>query len=302
MTSSDGQLHGILIIDKPAGWTSHDVVARVRRLTGERKVGHAGTLDPAATGVLPVAVGDGTRVLEFLSEASKTYLAGVTIGVSTDSGDIDGVVTASVDPGAVTRAEVERVLHQFQGPQLQVPPMYSAVKIGGQRLYDLARKGLMVDRQARQVVLHELELLSWKAPVAEICIDCSKGSYVRTLAQDIGTALGLVAHLSNLVRIRSGPFWLEDAWTLADLEQLPLVDQWESIAVHPDEAMSQFGAIVLDNPAVIDWHHGRIIAGDVPGDDSAVRAYSVEGHFLGVARWSGDLGAWRPVKVLGGAA
>ena len=164
--SGPNRLHGYLVIDKPAGWTSHDVVGRVRRLTGERKVGHAGTLDPAATGVLPVAVGTATRSLEFLSESSKTYLAEITFGVSTDSYDADGVVLSVAPIGDLTRDRVETALRSLEGPQHQVPPMHSAIKIGGKRLYELARRGEEIEREPRDIVLHEILLVDWTSPVA----------------------------------------------------------------------------------------------------------------------------------------
>src|SRR5688500_16279327 len=171
-----GGLHGFLIVDKPAGWTSHDVVGRLRRLLGERRIGHAGTLDPAATGVLPVAVGRATKFLEFLDDASKTYVAEITFGIETDSHDGDGIVTERRETDRVDQASVEVGLASFRGARRQVPPMHSAVKIGGRRLYEAARRGEVVERPARAVVFHTMDLLEWHAPVATILVDCSKGT------------------------------------------------------------------------------------------------------------------------------
>ncbi|MDQ3045122.1 MAG: tRNA pseudouridine(55) synthase TruB, partial [Chloroflexota bacterium] len=181
-----GRHHGFLIIDKPAGWTSHDVVARVRRLIDERRVGHAGTLDPAATGVLPIAVGDATRVVEYLTDASKSYVAEVTFGISTDSADGDGRVTRVADARELTADAIASALLKFVGRIEQVPPMHSAVRVGGRRLYELARTGVSVERQPRQVHIFRAELLTWTEQCATIAVDCSKGTYIRSIAQGLG--------------------------------------------------------------------------------------------------------------------
>ncbi|HEU5432398.1 MAG TPA: tRNA pseudouridine(55) synthase TruB, partial [Thermomicrobiales bacterium] len=199
-------LHGFLVIDKPAGWTSFDVVARARRLLGEKRIGHAGTLDPAATGVLPLAVGAARKTLEFLAEASKTYDAEITFGVETDTWDRDGAVVAMADAGELTRDQIAGALEPFRGSFAQTPPMHSAIKIGGRKLYQLARKGEEIERPARSVTIHALDLLGWESPVARLRVDCSKGTYIRSLAHDLGAALGMGAHLSALRRTRTGPF------------------------------------------------------------------------------------------------
>ena len=232
--SATPSLHGYLVIDKPAGWTSFDVVARARRLLGEKRIGHAGTLDPAATGVLPLAVGMATKTLEFLNDASKTYLAEVTFGVETDSHDIEGRVTRTAGTEEVTADAVETVLAQFRGAGQQVPPMHAAIKVGGQKLYDLARRGEEIPRSPRPVTFHVLEMLEWNSPVATLLVDCSKGTYIRALARDLGTALGTGAYLSNLVRLRAGPFHLCQAITIDELTRIELPWVWPWVAVHPD--------------------------------------------------------------------
>lgn len=307
-----GGLHGFLIIDKPAGWTSHDVVGRLRRLLGERRIGHAGTLDPAATGVLPVAVGRATKFLEFLDEASKTYVAEITFGIDTDSHDGDGVVTARRDVDALDQSAVEAGLTRFRGPGEQVPPMHSAVKIGGRRLYEAARRGEVVERPARPVVFHALDLVEWRSPVATILVDCSEGTYVRALAADLGVALGVGAYLSNLVRLRSGPFTLCQAWTLGDLATLidevgeNLPDVWSEVAVHPDAALMEHPSHLVDAEVARllttgrRWqpgHAGRAVAGVVDG--TRARAYDLSGALLGVVGWNAETGEWRPVKIVG---
>jgi len=296
-------LHGLLIIDKPAGWTSHDVVARVRRLTGQRKTGHAGTLDPAATGVLPVALGMATRGIEFLSEASKSYLADITFGVETDSLDIDGTVTDTSPVPPMTAADLELLLAPFRGPQQQLPPMHAAIKIGGKKLYELARAGITIDVPTRAITIHGLDLVSWDPPVATLMVDCSKGTYIRSLARDLGVAAGCGAYLSNLVRTRTGPFHLCDAWTLEQLTEAPIHAEWERIALHPDATLHHLQALLLDDAHTIDWGHGKVIVGDAPANrDAAARVYGPTGNWLGIATWDEERGGWQPGKVIPEAA
>ncbi len=297
--ATNGLLHGVVIVDKPAGWTSHDVVARVRRLTGERRVGHAGTLDPAATGVLPVLVGDATKVVEFLADASKGYLAEVTLGVQTDSYDIDGTVTETFAGELPTRATIESALVDFRGMILQLPPMHSAIKINGERLYEAARRGETVERYERSVTIHGLALIAWDPPVLTIEIDCSKGTYIRSLAHDLGQVLMTGAFLSNLVRTWTGPFRLDEAWTLADLDQAlgdDPVAEWESIAIHPDTIVQTWPAIVLDITRRTDWLQGRLVAGLPAQEATGVRAYDDQGNWLGIGR--GSEPGVRPWKVV----
>ena len=296
-----GRLHGIVVIDKPAGWTSHDVVARMRRLLSERRVGHAGTLDPAATGVLPVAVGDATKVLEYLSDASKTYLAEFTFGIETDSHDLDGRLLRMAPTDRLSEATVRTALHAFEGQIDQIPPMHSAVKVGGRRLYELARAGVEVERAARRVHIFELRLLDWRPPVATVLIDCSKGTYVRALARDVGAAVGPGAYLSNLVRLRTGPFTLCDAWTMTELAMRDVEAEWPSIALHADEALIDRPALVLDGPTSRVWQNGGWLrlAGQ---DEGAVRVYGPDGDWLGVGRYEPAAESWRPLKVVGAPA
>ncbi len=290
-------LHGYLVIDKPGGWTSFDVVARARRILGEKRIGHAGTLDPAATGVLPLAVGAATKTLEFLTDASKTYLADITFGIETDSQDIEGRVTRIGDASALTTGDVTDALQGMLGAQEQIPPMHSAIKIGGQKLYELARRGEEIERPPRPVTFYTLDLCAWNPPVATILVDCSKGTYIRSLARDLGVALGTGAYLSNLVRTRSGPFTFEDAITIAELEELPWPWAWPEVAIHPDVPVHDWPALILDDVAATRWQQGATI----PAHGSAVgpiRAYDVAGRWLGTG-YANDTGAgWRPGKVV----
>ena len=207
---------GIIIIDKPQGWTSQDVTARLRRVFGTRRIGHGGTLDPMATGVLPVFVGRATRAVEFFESARKEYIATLRLGLLTDTEDITGAVVET-RPVTVGRAEVEAMLPRFLGPQLQTPPMYSAVKVEGKKLYELARAGKTVERQPRPIEIYGLELLECRGEDYVLRIDCSKGAYVRTLCRDIGLALGCGGAMAALRRSRAGAYGLEDAISLEAL-------------------------------------------------------------------------------------
>jgi len=213
-----GVVDRLLIIDKPEGLTSHDVVERVRRSSGARKVGHAGTLDPSATGVLVVLVGRTTRLAHFLFGEEKEYRGSMLLGVRTDTDDREGRVVERADASFVRRADVEAVFARFVGTIQQIPPMVSAIKRNGTPLYVLARKGIVVDREPRKVVVKRLRLGRFEPPRAEFDIVCSSGTYVRTLAADVGAALGCGAHLASLARVRVGRFRIEDAVSLEEVE------------------------------------------------------------------------------------
>ena len=216
-------MDGVLVCDKPAGMTSHDVVARVRRLAGQRRVGHGGTLDPPATGVLVLALGRATRLLPFLPMEPKRYLARIAFGAETDTLDASGTVNATAETAGVDEPALRDALGGFLGPQQQLPPMVSAVKVGGERLYAKARRGESVERATRPIVVHALELVDFAAgerPEATVAVTCSGGTYVRSLAADLGRALGTLAHLAGLRRTAAGQFTEGDAHTLPALEAM----------------------------------------------------------------------------------
>ncbi len=238
-------INGFVVIDKPAGITSHDVVSRVRRILGTRKVGHTGTLDPFATGVLPVAVNDGTKCIPFLNEGSKSYEALLRLGVTTDTLDMTGAVLSESDPARITRGQFISSLSEFTGAISQIPPMYSAIKRGGQPLYKLARQGVEVERKARDVEIYSLELLSFDLPHVAIRVVCSRGTYVRSLADDIGRRLGCGAALQELRRSASGPFRIEDAVTLAELEAAAGEGRVEALCLSPMAALNHLPDIPL---------------------------------------------------------
>lgn len=232
---------GILIIDKPADWTSQDVAAKLRGVLHEKRIGHGGTLDPMATGVLPIFVGRATRAVEFFESAEKEYVAGLRLGVETDTQDSSGRVVATA-PVPVNKPQVEKALQGFLGPQQQVPPMYSAVKIGGKKLYELARKGEAVDRKPRDIVLYALELLDGEGDHYTFRVRCSKGTYVRTLCHDLGRVLGCGACMDSLRRTRAGCYGLDQAVPLADVIAHP---DPQSLLLPVDSLFSHLPSVTL---------------------------------------------------------
>src|SRR2546426_7938150 len=210
-------MDGIFNINKPTGMTSHDVVAAMRKLLKQRRVGHAGTLDPAASGVLPICVGQGTRVAEYLSASGKAYQAEIVFGIVTDTYDTEGTVTRTASATNLTLAHIEATLPSFLGPQMQLPPRYSAIKIQGQPAYKRVRSGEDVQLEARPIVIEGLDVLAWEMPRLTIAIECSKGTYIRSLAYDLGERLGCGAYLAALMRTRSGPFSIAESVTLEQL-------------------------------------------------------------------------------------
>ena len=250
-------INGFLVIDKPAGITSHDVVSRVRRILGTRKVGHTGTLDPFATGVLPVAVNDGTKAIPFLDEGIKCYEALMQLGVSTDTLDMTGKVLCECDFSSVSEQQLLGVFKSFTGPIFQIPPMYSAIKQGGQPLYKLARMGQEVERAARPVSIHSIELLSFTPPFVSIRVTCSKGTYVRTLADDIGTMAGCGAALKELRRTASGPFEISAAHTLEELECAAREGRETSLCITPFDSLAHLPDIPLTDAGLAKLSFGR---------------------------------------------
>ncbi len=293
---------GILNIDKPAGKTSLEMVNLVRRLSGQRRVGHAGTLDPGATGVLPLCLGQATRIIPFLLDAPKTYRAEIELGVSTDTYDADGHVTQRVDPSFVTREQVEGVLPSFRGPILQKPPMYSAVKHQGRRLYDLARAGIEVERKLRRAEIFRLEIIDWHPPLFTIEVECGKGTYLRSLVHDLGRSLGCGSYLRKLVRLRSGIFNIKDSITPSQLEDSFGHGYWQDLLYPMDVVLEHWTAAIVGKEGEQAIRNGRPLAlGEEEGRDRAhCRAYSLDGRFLAVLRFLPEKGLWQPEKVFSG--
>ena len=289
-------MHGFLNIDKPAGMTSHDVIAHIRRSARQKRVGHAGTLDPAATGVLVVALGHATRLIEYVQDAtSKRYLATVYLGATTTTDDAEGQVLATVAVPPLDRAALEEALEPFQGEILQVPPMYSALHHQGRRLHELAREGIVVERAARPVTIERLELLDWDSPRLILDIMCSKGTYIRSLARDLGESLGCGAHLQALRRTAVGTFLIEQATPLAQLIDEPGdTDPLSQALLPPEIAVVDWPVVRLGTEAVRQVRNGSAIAfTDIDAD--SVRAHGSEGELLALLVRAGDL--WKPVKV-----
>ena len=283
------ELHGFLVIDKPAGISSHDVVFRVRRAAGGR-VGHAGTLDPFATGVLVVCVGKATRLAEWAAGADKRYLAEVELGVETDTYDPTGRVLATRPVGA-DRAAVEAALAGFRGEIDQRPPMFSAVQVDGQRLYDLARRGRTVEVEARRVNILRLDLVDWQPPRLTLDLTCSKGTYVRSLAHDLGAALETGAHLAALRRLASGDFTVEQAVALDEAVALIQAGQAEAILRPMESGVAELPRVDLDRDRL---RNGLPAEG--PERSSPARVHSPDGGLFAIVDWRD--GQWWPRKVL----
>ncbi len=271
---------GILVIDKPAGWTSMDVCAKLRGVFHEKRVGHGGTLDPMATGILPVFVGRATRAVEFAEKSDKEYIAGLKLGVITNTQDSSGEVLEE-RPVHVTREALESALEQFRGDILQIPPMYSAIKIGGKKLYELARKGHEVERPARPVTIKALELLEQQGEdLYTIRVRCTKGTYIRTLCHDIGQALGCGGCMDSLRRTMAAGFSLEDA---VSMEQVQAAADPASLLVPVDSLFQDRKKLVLDRATEKKIRNGMTAV--LPHLDSGeYRAYAMSGEFLALCR------------------
>ncbi len=287
---------GLLIIDKPSGLTSHDVVNRVRRATNIRPVGHAGTLDPMATGVLVVCLGQATRVSEYLLGHDKAYHAKIRLGIETTTDDADGEVVATRGVN-VDRAAVERALALFAGEIQQIPPMYSAIKRDGQKLYELARQGIEVEREARSVIIRSIELRGYQAPDVTIDVQCSAGTYLRSIARDLGAALGTGGHLIELRRMAAGPFTIEQALPLEAFEAAAREDQWHTHLHSIDEALSDWPLVVLAEAERIRALNGApILSLKLAG--TRCRAHDERGTLIALLVFDRQKHWWRAEKVL----
>ena len=271
-------MNGIVIIDKPAGWTSQDVTARLRRVFGTRRIGHGGTLDPMATGVLPVFVGRATRGVEFFEHAEKTYETELLLGVATDTEDTTGTVLFRREV-SVTQARLDEVLERFRGEIMQIPPMYSALKVNGQKLCDLARKGRQVERQPRPVTIHELTLLSREGDTLHLRVRCSKGTYIRTLCADIGEALGCGGCMQALRRTQAGEYTIAEA---VPLQQLLEAAEPETYLRDVDTMFRGYPAVKLTVNQEKRCRNGNAFSVSLPS--GTYRAYSQSGEFLMLAK------------------
>jgi tRNA pseudouridine55 synthase len=294
---------GILSMAKPPDQTSMDIVRAVKRLTRERRVGHGGTLDPLASGVLPICLGRATRLMDYLVEGRKTYRAQVLFGIATDTYDATGQVAEVRDASGITVEALETALGRFQGVIQQVPPMFSALKRGGQRLYDLARAGMEVPREPRKVRVHRLELVRWEPPTVTLEVECGRGLYIRALAHDLGQALGCGAHLTALVRLKAGPFALEEATSLEELAEAARRGDWQELLYPVDFVLLHLWAAVVGTPMEAYIRQGQQVALGHRGQTALLhgercRVYTLDGRFMAILRLDRALGQWQPEKVL----
>ncbi len=279
---------GVLVVNKEADWTSHDVVAKVRGLLGRIKVGHAGTLDPAATGVLPVLVGRATRVAEYLMEWDKEYRAVLRLGDTTDTQDATGKVLARTDASEIRGETIQETIARFRGPQWQVPPMYSAVKVGGRPLYKAARAGETVERAERQIVVHALDVLAIDGRDVVLNVVCSKGTYIRTLCADIGQALGVGGHLYSLERRRVGPLSIDQALTIDQIASQAAIGTLQRQLVPLSQALEQLPVFVVSDEQVRLVLHGGAVSpvglrpSSFPAEPIPVRLEDKDGRLLAI--------------------
>jgi tRNA pseudouridine55 synthase len=290
-------INGIFNINKATGMTSHDVVAKIRKQLKQKRVGHAGTLDPMASGVLPICVGQATRVAEYLSESGKAYQAEIIFGTATDTYDAEGTITATASTADLTLTFIEETLEHFRGPQMQYPPRYSAIKIQGQPAYKRARTGEEIVLEPRPIVIYELEILDWIPPRLTLAIECSKGSYIRSLAHDLGIRLGCYAYLGALVRTRSGPFTLSESITLEQLADAVETNSVQQYLYLVDKALEQYPAIKLDAETVERVKHGNTFNKPIVKNAGLARVYDTNGDFIAIAEWNEEQKAWQPKKV-----
>ncbi len=293
-------ISGVLVVDKPVGMTSHDVVQAIRNGTGLRRAGHTGTLDPRASGVLVILVGPAVRLSEFVSASDKRYQAIIRLGSTTDTFDADGKFVRSGEPVNVTEDQFEAVLKTFIGEIEQTPPPYSAVKVQGRKAYEMARQGEAVDLTPRKIIVHHLEVLEWAPPEVVIDVHCSSGTYVRSLANDLGNSLGCGAYLVGLRRTKSGRFSLRDATPLRKLQEAFHAGNWYQYLIPAAEALAEWPAIELNPDDVENVRHGHRVKAASDAKPGLVRGVSTQGELVALMELAtGETGEpeWQPKKV-----
>ncbi|MDO3410653.1 tRNA pseudouridine(55) synthase TruB [Saccharibacillus sp. CPCC 101409] len=299
------EFDGVLPVYKPAGMTSHDVVAKCRRLLKMKRIGHTGTLDPSVTGVLPLCLGRATRMVEYLQEMPKEYRAVLKLGIATDTEDLTGTVVERMDVVEVREERMREVLEEFRGPIMQTPPMYSAVKVDGKRLYELAREGKTVERKARQVSIHELELTGFESldqPEASLRVLCSKGTYIRTLCVDIGARLGVPSAMAELKRTLSAGIGVDRCLTFEEIERRMEEGTLEEALLRADKAASHMPEHVVDERKLENALRGQklpawAVLPSAEGAQEQFRLYAPDDRFIGIYKWDEEAGKIVPVKV-----
>ena len=295
------KIHGIISINKPFGITSTQAVREIKRSSKQEKVGHSGTLDPTAVGVLPICIGQGTRVVENIMEFKKEYIGTIRFGISTDSFDSMGTILKISNINNISKKIIEENLKNFHGEIKQTPPMFSALKNKGKRLYDIARSGKSIHLTPRNVSVSKIKLIEWNPPNAKILVQCSKGFYMRSLAQDLGSILNVGAHLSYLVRKSVGPFKIDESITLSDAVECFKENNWNKYLLNPDFALEKIHSTILDAINENKMKTGQTMSLALSlekyelGDQ--VRAYDYKGNFLGILSKVSKNGIWKPHKV-----
>jgi tRNA pseudouridine55 synthase len=297
-------MDGILNIHKPLDMTSFAVVSAVKKISGEKHIGHAGTLDPQATGVLPICLGQATRVIEFLFDETKTYRAEVELGRTTDTYDSSGKVIKTGDISEINRELIEQALPRFRGSINQMPPMYSALKHKGKPLYKFARAGIEIERKCRAVRVERLDIVDLQPPLVTLEIVCGKGTYIRCIAHDLGEVLGCGGNMKSLVRLRVGPFGLEEALTLPQLEEVFRRGKSYQYLYPVDHVLMNFKAMVVNSAQQCSLIHGAAIKAEmVPEIENSIihnslsRVYTEQGFFLGMVRYDLESISWKPEKI-----
>lgn len=294
-TNPNNTISGVLVVDKPVGYTSHDIVQIIRRGTGIRRAGHTGTLDPRASGVLVVLLGPAVRLSEYVSASDKRYQAVIQLGTTTDTYDADGQVLTN-NPVNITEEQFVAALQSFIGEIEQVPPPYSAVKVKGRKAYEMAREGEDIDLQPRKIRVYSLELLEWAPPEAVIDVYCSSGTYIRSLANDLGKMLGCGAHLVGLRRTKSGRFTLRDAVPLRKLKEAFEQGNWYQYVIPAAEALSDWPSVELTSEQVDAVRHGHRIPGKA-GVGKMARGISEQGELIALLEFDPATSEWQPKKV-----
>ena len=294
-------IHGIINVYKEKGYTSHDVVAKLRGIAGQKKIGHTGTLDPDAEGVLPVCLGKATKVCELLTDKDKTYRAVLFLGQTTDTQDASGTVLETSDVSNLNEVQVTEAVQSFVGEYAQIPPMYSALKVGGKKLYELAREGKTVERKARNVMIHSIKILRVDLPRVEMEVSCSKGTYIRTLCHDIGEKLGVGGCMESLLRVQVGRFVLADSSRLSEIQKAKEDGNLEKILQPIDSVFEQYRAVRIRPDQEKRLQNGnsfrkpdRLQNYD---DQEMVRVYDSNGHFAAVYRYVEKDHEFRIVKM-----
>lgn len=296
-------INGILNVYKEKGYTSHDVVAKLRGVLGQRKIGHTGTLDPDAEGVLPVCLGRATKVCDLLTDRDKTYVADLLLGVSTDTQDITGTVIQEKSTAGLTENRVFKCIENYIGEYDQIPPMYSALKIGGKKLCDLAREGKTVERKSRRVLIKDITVLECRLPGVRMQVECSKGTYIRTLCHDIGQDLGTGGCMEHLLRTRAGAFRIEDSLRLDEIRRFTEEGRLSEILIPVDHVFSEYEALVVSSRYSALLYNGNPFRADAlqekcsPSDGARYRIYDEERRFAAIYTYRAEENKFRPEKM-----